>query len=147
MILDLLNYTKLADKRIIDVLIKAEKPLPEANILISHILNSQHIWFKRISKEDILFDRFQIHPLTDLEEIHLSVMREILNLYHTRDLKEQIIYSNQSGEEFVNSIEDILIHLANHSTYHRAQIAAQLRANGLTPPITDYIAFKREGLL
>ena len=35
-------------------------------------------------------------------------------------------------------------HVVNHSTYHRGQLATQLRQLGHTPPNTDFIRFLRE---
>ena len=42
---------------------------------------------------------------------------------------------------------DILYHILNHSTYHRAQIARELRELrelGITPPSFNFISFKIE---
>jgi uncharacterized damage-inducible protein DinB len=36
-----------------------------------------------------------------------------------------------------------MIHLVNHSTYHRAQIATLLRQGGLEPVNTDFITYDR----
>ena len=33
----------------------------------------------------------------------------------------------------------VLLHLVNHATYHRGQVAAQLRQLGHTPPGTDLV--------
>ena len=40
-------------------------------------------------------------------------------------------------------MEDILIQVFNHGTYHRAQVAKDLRGNGLAPVNTDYITYVR----
>ncbi len=44
---------------------------------------------------------------------------------------------------FTNVIQDVLFHFINHSTYHRGQIAIQMKEAGLEPIATDYIFFKR----
>jgi uncharacterized damage-inducible protein DinB len=36
-----------------------------------------------------------------------------------------------------------MIHLVNHSTYHRAQIAILLRQQGFEPVNTDFITYDR----
>jgi uncharacterized damage-inducible protein DinB len=56
-----------------------------------------------------------------------------------------VAYQNSKGEHWESTVEDIVIHVANHGTYHRAQIAALLRAGGTTPPYTDYIEGVRRG--
>ncbi|WP_414711827.1 DinB family protein [Sphingobacterium sp. UBA1498] len=44
---------------------------------------------------------------------------------------------------FHNKVNDILLHVFNHGTYHRAQIASEMRRNGVEPINTDYITFIR----
>lgn len=34
-------------------------------------------------------------------------------------------------------------HVANHATYHRGQVASKLKRLGVTPPVTDLIAWAR----
>jgi uncharacterized damage-inducible protein DinB len=147
MLLNLINYTALADRKIIDVFQTANTSMPEAEHLFSHVLNAQHIWVKRVIGETPVFDVHQIHYVADFENIHLKNIEHLLNIVHHRDLQEQIIYKNSQGTEFMNVLSDILLHTVNHSTYHRAQIVSQFRLNGINPPSTDYIMFKREGAL
>jgi uncharacterized damage-inducible protein DinB len=54
-----------------------------------------------------------------------------------------ITYSNSRGEAFDTSVHDILIQVFNHGTYHRAQVARDLRQQLLTPVNTDYITYVR----
>jgi uncharacterized damage-inducible protein DinB len=48
-----------------------------------------------------------------------------------------------AGDSYQNKIEDILIHVGNHGTYHRGQIAMLLREKGYNPVSTDYILYDR----
>lgn len=147
MLQNLINYTSLADKIIIDTFLEANKPMPAAEKLFSHILNAQNIWMKRIDHEEPDYDRFQIHSIAEFENIHLRNMDAMLRVLHTKDLEELIIYTISTGESFVNSVSDILFHVVNHSTYHRGQVVSQFRQNDIDPPVTDYIFFKRDGSL
>jgi len=47
------------------------------------------------------------------------------------------------GDVFVHRYGDSMLHLVNHSTYHRGQLAGMMRQMGFTPPGTDYILFAR----
>jgi uncharacterized damage-inducible protein DinB len=47
------------------------------------------------------------------------------------------------GDSYTNNVEMIMIHLVNHSSYHRAQIAMLLRQKGLEPINTDFITYDR----
>lgn len=147
MLQNLINYTSLADRIIIDTFLEANKPMPVAEHLFSHILNAQHIWMKRIFREQPEYDRFQVHSVGDFENIHLRNIEAMLQVLHTKDLEELIVYKTSTGEDYVNSVADILFHAGNHSTYHRGQVVSQFRLNGITPPVTDYVFLKREGSL
>jgi uncharacterized damage-inducible protein DinB len=52
-------------------------------------------------------------------------------------------YKNYVGEDYTNNVEMIMIHLVNHSSYHRAQIAMLLRQKGFEPINTDFITYDR----
>ncbi|TZF81691.1 hypothetical protein FW774_16685 [Pedobacter sp. BS3] len=144
---DLLNYTFIADKRIISVFESMTSPIPQAEALFSHVLNSQHIWVKRMQYEPQEYERFQHHSVSNFRQIqaeNASLLRYCLDTY---PLETRVSYANSQGEEFTDAVGDILFHVINHSTYHRAQIASIFRKGGYQPPVTDYIFMKREGLL
>ena len=100
MLQTLINYTALADKKIIDVFLSAGKSIPEAEHLFSHILNAQHIWVKRVFKEEEEYDRFQIHSVAAFEDIHLKNIEYLFRTIATKDLDEQIIYKDSRGNEY-----------------------------------------------
>ncbi|RYE14391.1 MAG: damage-inducible protein DinB, partial [Sphingobacteriales bacterium] len=53
-------------------------------------------------------------------------------------------YTNTQGKTYTNTVLQILTHVVNHATYHRAQIATDMRQHSLEPLMTDYIAYARE---
>jgi len=59
------------------------------------------------------------------------------------DVARAIDYRNSAGQAFRSTVEDILLHVALHGTYHRGQIALVIRGGGGEPASTDYIAFIR----
>ncbi len=56
-----------------------------------------------------------------------------------------IRYTNLSGEPFEYILGVQMLHLVNHSTYHRGQIATLLRQLGAKPTATDLLVFYDEG--
>ncbi len=54
-------------------------------------------------------------------------------------LETTLTYVNFAGETWTYTLSDALLHLANHGTYHRGQIATLLRILGKTPISTDYL--------
>jgi uncharacterized damage-inducible protein DinB len=58
-------------------------------------------------------------------------------------LRVEALYHNSKGIEYRTPVHDVLTHVFLHSHYHRGQSAAALRALGVDPPWTDFIAFAR----
>jgi uncharacterized damage-inducible protein DinB len=52
-------------------------------------------------------------------------------------------YRNIKGDSFTMNVGDLLVHCANHSTYHRGQLVTLLRQVGAKPPGTDFTEFAR----
>jgi len=146
MLKELIRYTELADLRIIQTFLNAGTNLPEAEALFSHVLNAQHIWIKRIKKEEQVYDRFQVHPIEKFSSLHQENIIQLEELASS-NLDFMVHYTNSQGDVFENNASDILFHVVNHSTYHRAQIATQFRIHHIQPPVTDFIALKREKAL
>jgi uncharacterized damage-inducible protein DinB len=56
-------------------------------------------------------------------------------------LAEPLSYVSFSGDSFTRRLGDALLHLANHGTYHRGQVATLLRQLGRKAASTDYLRF------
>jgi uncharacterized damage-inducible protein DinB len=66
-----------------------------------------------------------------------------LDNYKVDTLEEVIHYQNSKKESFENRLVDIVAHVINHSTHHRAQVSLKLRQLDIVPPPLDYVLFKR----
>jgi uncharacterized damage-inducible protein DinB len=55
----------------------------------------------------------------------------------------ELTYTNYTGDPYTNNVESIMMHLVNHCSYHRAQVALLLRQQGFEPINTDLITFDR----
>jgi uncharacterized damage-inducible protein DinB len=60
------------------------------------------------------------------------------------DLDAVFAYRNRSGGVAEVRTRDMLVHVVNHGTYHRDQIASELRQLGGTPVPTDFLLFTKE---
>lgn len=56
-------------------------------------------------------------------------------------LAQTIEFSYIGGKPGSLSRLDILLHVVNHTTYHRGHVAAMLYERGIAPPSTDYSVF------
>lgn len=142
-------YNNWANSKLLKYFKLLNNQVPAESLqLFSHVLNAQIIRLCRIQSVPAQVTVWQIHTLAEMPAFcnSTSVRLEELVQLELNQLKETIPYTNPQGEAFTSSLHDILIHILNHGTYHRAQIARDLRQNNLTPPNTDYINFVREQL-
>ena len=56
-------------------------------------------------------------------------------------LAESISYRSVKGDAFTRTLEDVLVHVVNHSTYHRGQVTTLVRQLGRKAASTDYLLF------
>jgi uncharacterized damage-inducible protein DinB len=148
MLAQLFTYARWADRRIFAALQGPAAQDPLIRFLLNHMVNAGIIWYHRLETGE------SQHPLdylrddlatsqADMEEVYqwyLDLLEEVSEV----DLQQLIHYHNSRGGAFENSKMEVLLHVVNHSTHHRAQVAARIRALGLTPPSTDLIFFFRE---
>jgi hypothetical protein len=76
-----------------------------------------------------------------------GIWQEFINTLDPSNLVATVVYKNSKGQSFTNSVADILLQVLMHSTYHRGQIATEMRALGHTPAYTDFIVAARFNLL
>lgn len=118
---------------------------------LAHVLGADWIWLRRWRGESptaapewthsrdrtVLFDAMRIVRsdrtawLTQLTDDKLST------ILHSKRL---------SGETLSMSLDDALLHVANHATYHRGQIATMLRQVGAVAPATDFSLYVVENM-
>ena len=56
-------------------------------------------------------------------------------------MAEPLTYVSFKGDTFTRPLGETLVHIANHGTYHRGQVATLLRQLGKTPASTDYLLY------
>lgn len=144
------KYNTWANSLVLDALTNASiiqsATIPETCIvLLSHIANAQVIWTSRIQGSISTVSVWQEHDL-DTCRVMLCQSAECLKEIVEKDasLDRIIKYNTSTGDPFENAVSDILMHVFNHGTYHRAQIAKEMKNNGIKPVNTDYIQFVRQ---
>ncbi len=138
----LFAYDHWANTEYLNALTGIEQPPARAVQLLAHIIAAQFLWMERILRRDLAV---KVWPdwdpaacaanLTDVASRWARYLEGIA----ADDLYSIVTYTNSKGERWENTLGDIAMHVANHGTYHRGQIATILRAAGFTPPYTDYI--------
>ncbi len=145
----LFDYNRMANRSFLGLMQSMEDPSDRMVALMGHILNAQSIWLKRINREPDLpvpWRELEVENMPDLDDKNYLKTRQLLDkLESGRDynLNSVIQYKNSKGLDFKNTIWEILLHIVNHSTYHRGQLAVLLKENNIEPPATDFIFYRR----
>jgi uncharacterized damage-inducible protein DinB len=141
----LLDHMAWADERILESL--RQPAVPERALhLYAHVLGAEHVWLARLEQRPATVAVWPVITLDECERLARE-NRERLRSYAERltsaDLRRNVHYRNSAGDEFDTAIEDILVHVAMHGSYHRGQVSLLVRDAGAEPQPTDFIAFVR----
>lgn len=112
---------------------------------MGHIVAAQFLWLHRIKglpPPDVkLWGSYSLPQLITLAGDAAKQWLEFVE--KTDNFNRELTYTNYVGDPYTNNVETIMIHLVNHSSYHRAQIAMLLRQKGFEPINTDFITYDR----
>lgn len=113
-----------------------------------HIWGAEQIWLDRLngnspsSFSDEFTGSFNEFQANFLDKSHNFI--DYIESKSDEELLNKINYSNLKGDKFSNTIVNIILHVCNHSTFHRDQIVTMLRNIGFTElSPTDFILFTR----
>ncbi len=141
---ELFDYNFFCNKQLIEAFGQLKKSPQKSASLFNHLLNAHHMWNARITGAKPAYEVWQEHPMDSWKDIHYENQRNTFEIItNTGDFEARIDYQNSEGRLFTNTVQDMLFHIINHSTHHRAQILMDFRANGLEPVSLDYVFYKR----
>jgi len=127
--------------------LRKSPPDAETLRLFAHVVAAEHLWLSRIdlTKAKVaVWPTMSLDDVAQLESENRARFRELIG--RRDDTREQRVrYRNSAGNQFENSVREILTHVALHGHYHRGQIARAMRGAGREPVYTDYIGFVRKG--
>ena len=121
---------------------------PTIGATAAHIASAEWIWLRRWKG-----DSPTAHPDWSKHvvlEVTIAKFAEIeteraawLATLTEAEVDEVRTFRLLNGQEDRQRLSSQLMHLVNHSTYHRGQIAGMIRQVGGTPVSTDLIAYRR----
>ncbi len=154
----LLAYTIWADRQLLAEL----EQLPEEDLLretgtsfgsvlgtMVHILGAEQIWLSRflgvpMSRLPTIEEVGTVELLRRSWEDFWPQLEFFLASLTDEQLDRDFAWTNLAGEHRSAPMRQALLHVVNHSTYHRGQVVAQLRQLGHTPPSTDLVYWRGE---
>ena len=143
--LKLYRYNAWATKRVISTLVKQQVNDAKILSLLGHVVAAQFLWLHRIKglpAPDVkLWGEYTLEQLIEMSERASQQWLEFVEA--TENFDREMTYRNYVNEPYTNNVENVMIHLVNHSSYHRAQIAMLLRQKGYEPINTDFITYDR----
>lgn len=152
----LLAYTMRADRQLLDAV--AEVPHEEltrptgssfGSVLatMAHILGAEQLWLSRFLGVPLQrVPGIEDFPTTELLRASFEDYWPQLEFFLAALTEEEIArdfsWTNTRGESHSVPLRQALLHLVNHSTYHRGQVVSQLRQLGRPAPSTDLVHWR-----
>jgi uncharacterized damage-inducible protein DinB len=153
----LYDYNSWANERVLESLqligqedFTSNKQASHGSIrgIIAHIAAAEWIWLERWEGSSPV----GLLPESEFETLEIATQRlrkidhdlqRFTNRLTQANLDGRRGYKTTEGKAYSNVLSDMLLHLVNHSSYHRGQIATLLRQSGAVPQSTDFILFIR----
>lgn len=143
--LKLYQYNAWANDRLVSCLKRQSITDEKMLSVFGHVLAAQFLWLHRIkglTPPDVKL--WGEYSLDALERMAINANKQWLEFVETNDTFErEMTYTNYVGDLYTNNVETVMMHLVNHCSYHRAQVAMLLRQKGFEPINTDLITYDR----
>ena len=142
----LIDHLKWADDAVLEALRTTPGSDSRALTLYAHVLGAEAVWLARIAgrpADVAVWPTLSLESAANLAARNAKELDDVVASLAPSDVTREIDYRNSAGREFRSTIEDILLHVALHGSYHRGQVALVIRAGGGEPASTDYIGFIR----
>lgn len=117
---------------------------------IVHTMSAEWMWFTRLNgtSPESMFnpDDFPTREAIRArwDEIERDVVHAYVNTLDDTKLTSMFTYTTTSGMSHTQSVGEILLHIVNHGTDHRAQTLAMLHQIGAATVEQDFVFYLRE---
>lgn len=110
-----------------------------------HMLDTEWVWLERwrrhpprpsLSAQDFL----SVSVVSERWAVVEHEIREFLATLREDNLVQPLTYVSQKGGRFSYELWRPMLHLINHQSYHRGQVATMLRQLKVQPPGVDFLA-------
>ena len=143
--LKLYQYNAWSNQRVLNCIKRQSVNDEKILTLMGHIVAAQFLWLHRIqglpAPNVKLWGSYTLDQLLVMAE---DAGKKWIDFVESNDNFDwELTYRNYVNDLYTNNVETIMIHLVNHSSYHRAQVAMLLRQKGFEPINTDFITYDR----
>jgi uncharacterized damage-inducible protein DinB len=137
----LLRHLVWADRRTAAMLATLDDPPSDLIRTWAHLLAAEATWLARIEGRPPDIPVWPDLALADCDALMARNHRAIAHFADAppAELGRVVAYRNSRGDEFRNTVAEILHQVAMHGMYHRGQVAFEVRRLGGEPQATDLI--------
>lgn len=141
------EFENWSNTLILNSLKEIKQPAERALLLFSHLLSSHCMWLSRLTQTEMTCTLFEERTLEDcalLMQQNLKGWQAYLANKTNDELMQTITFMSAweiEPKKRVMQIDDVLIHLINHSSYHRGQIMALIKGQIKELPLSTYIIY------
>ncbi len=141
------QFEQWSNTLILNTLKAATENDERAMLLFSHLLSSHSMWLSRVNKSSFTCTLFQVRTLDECELlIHENFIgwQKYLTTVSLIDIEQNIEFLaawETIPSKRIITIQDAIIHIINHSSYHRGQIVASLKGKVPQLPLSTYIMY------
>src|SRR5262245_8431865 len=116
---------------------------------LAHILSGEWIWLERWNgiSPTALLDAAAFPTVESLKVRWETVEQgyhEFLHSLSLARLQKNLAYINRAGQSYEYPLWQQMVHVVNHSSYHRGQVTTLLRQLGAQPIATDFLEYYDE---
>jgi len=155
---ELYAYTSWANGRVLDIVAGLDaaaftrslgSSFSSVRETLVHMLGADWVWLSRWqgASPTSTPESWDLSSLEAIRAKWAEIERARTALVATlteADLRRPLAYRNTKGEPFVSTFGEMLLHVVNHSTYHRGQVVTMLRQLGAEGTDTDLITYYRQ---
>jgi uncharacterized damage-inducible protein DinB len=112
--------------------------------MLAHIIGAERLWCDRWYGRTSRPQYPATHSGADFRDEWARVrteQRTFIDALSQEALSRDLNYVNMRGDAKSFPLDDLLIHVVNHGTYHRGQMTQLLRDRGRDVPGTDFIVY------
>jgi uncharacterized damage-inducible protein DinB len=118
----------------------------DVHAMFVHMMSSEWVWLQRwngtspkshLNKNDFPTLESVREKWAEIE----ASMRSFIEAQSEESLQAKITYSNFSGETFSVPLYQMLMHVANHETHHRGELAAMYALMNVPHPEEEVIQY------
>jgi uncharacterized damage-inducible protein DinB len=152
-------YNLWANKSITDLILsldveqhrqKVESSFPTLHATVLHMWIAETAWWQRVKLQEKIIIPTEAENPTMQDVVNGLILQSALWEEWVKNASEMMLkhvyaFQNSKKELFKQPVYETVMHVINHSTYHRGQLVTMMRTLGVkTIPQTDFSVFARK---